>query len=91
MNVNGAADVLALRNAVLQRNAALREVVSPPAPNALRGPDSSAPPSSFDATLQTALQKVNGRHLKVCSPDNDFSDISGTWATLHASTAPLAR
>ena len=31
------------------------------------------------------------RHLKVCSPDNDFSDISGTWATLHASTAPLAR
>ncbi|MYL99882.1 hypothetical protein GR702_19160 [Novosphingobium sp. FGD1] len=31
------------------------------------------------------------RHLKLCSPDNDFSDISGTWATLHASTAPLAR
>lgn len=59
MNVNGAADVLALRSAVLQRNAALRDVASPPAPNALRGPDSSAPASSFAATLQTALQKVN--------------------------------
>lgn len=37
------------------------------------------------------LSAGDRRHLKVCSPDNDFSDISGTWATLHASTAPLAR
>lgn len=38
-----------------------------------------------------AVGLLEWRHLKVCSPDNDFSDISGTWATLHASTAPLAR
>ena len=59
MNVNGVADVLALRNALLQRNAALRDVTSAPTPNALRGPDGSAPPSSFAATMQTALQQVN--------------------------------
>lgn len=59
MNVNGVADVLALRNAVLQRNAALRDVASTPAPNALRGPDAATPPSSFAATMRTALQKVN--------------------------------
>ncbi|MCU6453335.1 flagellar hook-basal body complex protein FliE [Sphingomonas sp. A2-49] len=60
MNVNGVADVLALRNAVLQRNAALRDVASAPAPTSLRGPSNVAtPPSSFAATMQDALQKVN--------------------------------
>ena len=60
MNVNGVADVLALRNAVLQRNAALRDVASAPAPSALHGPNgATTPPSSFAATMQDALQKVN--------------------------------
>lgn len=59
MNVNGVADVLALRNAVLQRNAALRDVASAPAPGALRAAEGSAPSSSFAATMQSALQKVN--------------------------------
>ena len=31
------------------------------------------------------------RHLKVCSPDNDFPDIGGTSATQPASTAPRDR
>ena len=35
--------------------------------------------------------KADRRYLKVRAPDNDFSDISGTSATQHASTAPLAR
>ena len=59
MNVNGVADVMAMRNAVLQRNAALRDVGSASSPNALLGPDGTAPSTSFAATMQTALQKVN--------------------------------
>lgn len=59
MNVNGVADVMAMRNAVLQRNAALRDVGSASSPNALRGPNGTAPSTSFAATMQTALQKVN--------------------------------
>jgi flagellar hook-basal body complex protein FliE len=59
MNVNGVADVMAMRNAVLQRNAALRNVGSAAQPDALRGPDNTAPSTSFAATMQTALQKVN--------------------------------
>ncbi len=31
------------------------------------------------------------RHLKVCSPDNDFTDISGTSSMPRASIAPLDR
>lgn len=59
MTVNGVADVLALRSAVLQRNAALRDVASTSVPNQARALDGSAPPSSFAATMQAALQKVN--------------------------------
>lgn len=59
MNVNGATDVMALRNTILQRNAALREAASTPGTNVLGRAEGAPATPSFAATLQTALDKVN--------------------------------
>lgn len=59
MNVNGVSDVMALRNIVLQRNAALREAVSTPASKALGRVDGVTATPGFAETMQTALNKVN--------------------------------
>lgn len=56
----GTADVMALRSAILQRNAALRDVASPsPATNNPGLDGISAPKGSFASAFQGALQKVN--------------------------------
>lgn len=58
MNVNGVADVMALRNAIVQRNAAIRE--SAPTPGTTIGrPEGASATPSFAATMQSALNKVN--------------------------------
>lgn len=59
MNVNGMADVMVLRNTILQRNAALREATSAPATNLSGRVDGAAAMPSFAATMRTALDQVN--------------------------------
>ncbi|MDM7957973.1 flagellar hook-basal body complex protein FliE [Blastomonas sp.] len=59
MNVNRVAEVMALRNTILQRNAVLREAVSTQGANTTGQPEGAAATPSFAATLQTALNKVN--------------------------------
>ncbi|WP_296743817.1 flagellar hook-basal body complex protein FliE [Mesorhizobium sp.] len=56
-----AADVLALRSAILQRNAALRDTANvAPATNAAQGVEQAdTPKTSFASTLTQAIQKVN--------------------------------
>lgn len=54
------ANVMAIRSAMLDRNAALRNVIPavPGSPAAIDGVGGK-PPVSFASTLQTAVQKVN--------------------------------
>jgi flagellar hook-basal body complex protein FliE len=61
----GAADVMAIRNAVLQRNAALRDAAARPLANTVQTTDTArvdgvaAGSPSFATTFQNALQQVN--------------------------------
>ncbi len=61
----GAADIMAMRNALLQRNAALREAATRPVPGAgqvpetTRGEGAAASAPSFATTFKNALQQVN--------------------------------
>ncbi len=64
MNVNGVADVMALRNAVLQRNAAIREAIPTPGTNTVGRPEGASATPSFAATMQSALNKVNALQEK---------------------------
>lgn len=57
--MNGVTDVMALRNTILQRNAALRDTISTPVANAIGRAEGTAATPSFAATMQTALSKVN--------------------------------
>lgn len=61
----GTADVMAIRNAVLQRNAALRDAAARPLANTVQTTDTArvdgvaAGSPSFATTFQNALQQVN--------------------------------
>ena len=64
MNGISAADVMAIRNAVLQRSATLRDVASRPVPIAgqgtgIAGVNGTSEPQSFATTFKAALQQVN--------------------------------
>lgn len=63
MNINGVADVMAVRNAILQRNAALRETAAPRPNQPLDQTDRASPPS-FAATMKNALDKVNALQVQ---------------------------
>ncbi len=61
MNDMSVANVMALRTAILDRQTALRNLAPAPAnPVQSVGETTKTSPTSFAATLETAVQKVNG-------------------------------
>ncbi len=62
MAINGISatdNVMAIRNAILQKNAALRDVASTGTPGGVGGADATKP-GGFSEALKSALDQVNG-------------------------------
>lgn len=64
MNVNGVAEAMALRNAILQRTAVLRDIAVAPAAGSIARADQATAPSSFATTWKTAIDKVNNLQVQ---------------------------
>lgn len=64
MKINGVADVLAVRNAILQRNAALREASATRPGQPIEQADRATGPPTFAATMKNALDKVNALQVQ---------------------------
>lgn len=64
MKINGVADVLAVRNAILQRNAALREASATRPAQPIEQADRATAPPTFAATMKNALDKVNALQVQ---------------------------
>jgi flagellar hook-basal body complex protein FliE len=64
MNINGVADVMAVRNAILQRNTALRETAASRPNQPLDQTDRATATPSFAATMKNALDKVNALQVQ---------------------------
>lgn len=64
MNINGVADVMAVRDAILQRNASLREAAAKPAVDSVGQSDRAIASSNFAATMKTAIDKVNALQVQ---------------------------
>ncbi len=64
MNINGAADVMAVRNAILERNAALRQLAAGRPSQVLDQADGATRAPSFAATMKKALDNVNALQIQ---------------------------